>query len=72
MATQTVTIAVPLLLLILIAYCVKHRKTKIGAVLLGFLLGISLAPTGLANTIVDQVVSTLVSGVSAVFGVFGG
>ncbi|CCH29906.1 hypothetical protein ABZ816_32455 [Actinosynnema sp. NPDC047251] len=70
MVTQSVTIAVPLLLVIVILYAIKHRKTKLGGLVLGFLLGISLTPTGVSGLIADKVVSLVVYLVDAVSGVF--
>lgn len=68
--TQSVTVAVPLILVLLTVYAVKHRKYKIGAVLLGFALGVSLAPTGLADTIATGITNLIIAGITALSGLF--
>lgn len=69
--TTTVTVAVPLILALVIFYAVKHGKQKIFGVLLGVAFGVSLAPTGAAAYISNAVNALIVSGVTALSGLFG-
>ncbi|MEV6240015.1 hypothetical protein [Lentzea sp. NPDC051838] len=69
--TQTVTVAVPLILALVIFYAVKHGKQKILSVVLGFALGVSLAPTGIAGQIGRTINAVIVSGITALSGLFG-
>ena len=69
--TQTVTVAVPLVLALVIFYAVKHGKQKILGVLLGIAFGVSLAPTGLAGHIGRAVNALIISGITALSGLFG-
>ena len=68
--TQAVTIGVPFLLVLLIAYLIKHRKVKIIGVLLGFTLGVALAGTSIGTTIAGAIVGLIVSTINAVAGLF--
>lgn len=68
--TQAVTIGVPFLLVLLIAYLVKHKKVKIVGVLLGFTLGVVLAGTPIGTTIAGAIVGLIVSAINGIAGLF--
>ncbi|WNV83969.1 hypothetical protein [Umezawaea sp. Da 62-37] len=67
---QAVTIGVPLLLVVLIFYLVKHKKVKIIGVLIGFTLGVALAGTPIGTTIAGGIVGLIVSAINAIAGLF--
>lgn len=69
--TQTVTVAVPLILALVIFYAVKHGKQKILGVLLGIAFGVSLAPTGIAGHIARVINGAIIAGFTALSGLFG-
>ncbi|WNV83850.1 hypothetical protein [Umezawaea sp. Da 62-37] len=68
--TQAVSIGVPFLLVLLIAYLVKHRKVKIIGVLIGFTLGVALAGTPIGTTIAGAIVQLIVSAINGIAGLF--
>ncbi|SDM43858.1 hypothetical protein SAMN04488074_121107 [Lentzea albidocapillata subsp. violacea] len=68
--TQTVTVAVPLILALVIFYAVKHGKQKVLGVLLGVAFGVSLAPTGIAGHMARAINTTIIQGITALSGLF--
>jgi hypothetical protein len=65
-----VSIAVPLLLLVLLAYLVRHRRHKLSTAFLGFLIGALIADTAIGHGITATVTGLIATTLTAIGGMF--
>jgi hypothetical protein len=68
---QAVVIAIPVLLLIAIAYLCRHRRHKISTAVLGFVTGALLGATPIGAAFTRAVVEVITRALSAIGGIFG-